>query len=226
MHILIVEDDTAIAQALQSQFARSGYSVHHAATLQEASHLIEQSAVQALILDLGLPDGQGLELVRQLRAARRTLPTLIMTARDALTDRVRGLDAGADDYIVKPFAFEELLARLRAVLRRTGVLDQPDRYGLLERRPHDARYFLEGAPLLLSRREDAVFTLLWERRERLVSKADLLQRIDPTGNEIADAAIEVYVHRLRRKLEKTGVTINTLRGFGYLLQAQDRDAAR
>jgi two-component system, OmpR family, response regulator len=226
MKILIVEDDAAIASALAAEFAAGGDQVWRAASLAEARRLLEVYRLTAVILDLGLPDGNGLELLHELRALKPPVPTIIMTARDGLRDRVRGLDAGADDYIVKPFAFAELQARLRAVLRRSDRLDQPDRYGAIERRPDDPRYFLADQPLDLSRREYAVFTQLWMRRERVVSKSELLQAIDPTGNEIADPAIEVYVHRLRRKLEGCDVQIRTLRGFGYLLQAQRGQTAR
>ena len=218
--ILIVEDDSAIAQALESEFSLRGFPALVASTCERARHVIEAVPLRAMILDLGLPDGDGLELLDRLHEQPTPPPAIIMTARDALGDRVRGLDLGADDYIVKPFAFEELLARLRAVLRRTGTLDHPDRCGGLERRPDDPRFFQSGVPLALSPREHALLVILWNRRERLVSKVDLLQELDPSGNEIADAAIEVYVHRLRKKLETTGVTISTLRGFGYLLQAE------
>jgi two-component system OmpR family response regulator len=223
LNILIVEDDAAIASALAAELAAQGERVWQAATLAEARRLIDGTPLAAVILDLGLPDGNGLDLLRDLQALRPPVPTLIMTARDALRDRVRGLDAGADDYLVKPFAFAELLARLRAVLRRGGRLEQPDRFGAIERLPDDPRYFVNGAPLDLSRREYAVFTTLWTRRERVVSKAELLLAIDPSGNELADPAIEVYVHRLRKKLDGCGVEIRTLRGFGYLLQATRED---
>src|SRR5581483_11347488 len=136
---------------------------------------------------MGMSWSKSARSLRQSSApASAYLPTIITTARDALTDRVRGLDAGADDYLVKPFELDELLARLRAVLRRSGIMDRPDRYGALERRPGDPRFFLGGAPLDLSRREYEVFEILWERRERLVSKAELLRQIDPAGNDIAD----------------------------------------
>src|SRR5581483_11094244 len=186
MNILLVEDDLAIAQALRSQLPVHGYVVEQVGTLAAAVERAGERVFQAMILDLRLPDGDGLQLLRHLRARRPPLPTIITTARDALTDRVRGLDAGADDYLVKRFELDELLARLRAVLRRSGIMDRPDRYGALERRPGDPRFFLGGAPLDLSRREYEVFEILWERRERLVSKAELLRQIDPAGNDIAD----------------------------------------
>lgn len=220
MHILLVEDDLAIAQALEAQLPLHGYVVHQVSTLVTAIQLAEAQKFHAMILDLRLPDGDGLQVLRRLRARHPPLPTIVTTARDSLGDRVRGLDAGADDYLVKPFELDELLARLRAVLRRSGVMDRPDRYGALERRPGDPRFFFGDVPLDLSKREHEVFNVLWERREKLVSKSEILRTLDPTGNEIADAAIEVYIHRLRRKLESTRVTIGTLRGFGYLLRAE------
>jgi len=224
MNILLVEDDPSIAQALRAQLPMHGYAVEQVSTLAAAVERAGERVFQAMILDLRLPDGDGLQLLRVLRTRRPAVPTIITTARDALTDRVRGLDAGADDYLVKPFELDELLARLRAVLRRSGIMDQPDRYGALERRPGDPRFFLGGTPLDLSRREFEVFNVFWERRERVVSKAELLRQIDPAGNDLADAAIEVYIHRLRRKLDATGLTISTLRGFGYLLRAEESRA--
>jgi DNA-binding response OmpR family regulator len=225
VNILIVEDDAPIAQALEAQLPLHGFTVQRVATLAAARQRAEERSFQAMILDLGLPDGDGLELLGEVRQRQPPLPTIITTARDALSDRVRGLNAGADDYLVKPFEFDELLARLHAVLRRSGAMDQPDRYGSLERRPGDPRFWFGNTPLEFSRREHEVFEILWDRRGRLVSKADVLKQIDPTGKEIADAAVEVYVHRLRRKIEGTGVSISTLRGFGYLLRAEGENAA-
>jgi two-component system, OmpR family, response regulator len=219
VEILIVEDDPAIALALESAFAAQGESVQRTDSVAEVLRLVAAPTLDALILDLGLPDGDGLEVLRRARARPVPLPTVIMSARDALHERIGGLDAGADDYIVKPFEFAELLARLRAVLRRSGALRGVERFGALERGPDDARYFHAGAPLLLSPREQAILDLLWARRERLVGKQDLLQAVDPLGTEIADSTLDVYVHRLRRKLDGCAVSINTLRGFGYLLQA-------
>jgi two-component system OmpR family response regulator len=225
VNILIVEDDAPIAQALEAQLPLHGFNVHRAETLAAAREHAEERSFQAMILDLGLPDGDGLDLLQEMRQRQSHLPTIITTARDALNDRVRGLNAGADDYLVKPFEFDELLARLHAVLRRSGVMDQPDRYGGLERRPGDPRFWSGSAALEFSRREHEVFEILWDHRDRLVSKADVLRQIDPAGREIADAAVEVYVHRLRRKIEGTGVSISTLRGFGYLLRAEGENAA-
>ena len=221
MNILIVEDDSAIAGALESQLPRHGYAVQWVRSLAAAAQSLQRSVFQAMILDLGLPDGDGLAMLARMRLATTPLPpTIITTARHALADRIQGLNAGADDYLVKPFELEELVARLRAVMRRAGVLDRPELCGSIERRPGDERFFAHGEPLELSRREFEVFVALWERRERLVTRASLLRRIDPAGNEVGDAAIEVYVHRLRRKLEGTGVAIQTLRGFGYLLRPE------
>jgi len=220
VEILIVEDDPAIALALQSAFLARGDSVQVTGSAVEALRQVGSASLSALILDLGLPDGEGLEVLRRARARPVPLPTVIMSARDALHERIEGLDAGADDYIVKPFEFAELLARLRAVLRRSGALRSSERFGALERGPDDARFFYAGAPLMLSPREQAILELLWTRRERLVSKQDLLRAIDPVGTEIADSTPQEFEDRLRKKLEGCAVSINTLRGFGYLLQAE------
>ena len=224
MNVLIVEDDPAIAQALEAQLPLRGYGVQWVRSLAAATEHLQSGSFQAMILDLRLPDGDGLDMLKRMRARRPLPPTIITTARDALADRVRGLDAGADDYLVKPFELDELLARVRAVMRRSGMLDRPDRCGAIERRPGDARFFRGDTPLDLSRREFEVFAILWQRRERLVTKTDMVRQIDPAGNDIADTAIEVYVHRLRRKLEGTGVAIETLRGFGYLLREEQSHA--
>jgi DNA-binding response OmpR family regulator len=224
MDVLIVEDDAAITHALNSAFVAQGDRVYHADNAATAQRLIAETAFTALILDLGLPDQDGLEVLRVARQRTSPLPTLIMTARESLQDRVRGLDAGADDYLVKPFEFAELMARLRAVLRRCSTLERTDQFGAIERRPDDLRFFFNGEPLPFTPREHAVFDLLWTRRERLVSKRDVLQAIDPYGSELVDPTVDVYMHRLRKKLEGCGVTVNTMRGFGYLLQADPIDA--
>jgi DNA-binding response OmpR family regulator len=224
MEILVVEDDVTIAQALRNAFSARGFSVRLCDNVAEALRLIEEPSVRALVLDLNLRDGDGNAVLRAARARAVPLPTVITSARDALGDRLDSLDAGADDYLVKPFEFEELLARLRAVLRRSGQLESVDRFGGIERRADDARFFLAGAPLPLTPREHALFSLLWTRRDRLVGKSDVLTALDPTGNELLDQSIDVYVHRLRKKLDGGGVQINTLRGFGYLLQATAPDA--
>jgi two-component system OmpR family response regulator len=172
----------------------------------------------AVVLDLGLPGLSGMEVLKRLRKRGATLPVLILTARDAMADKVAGLNAGADDYLLKPFDFQELEARLNALLRRT----QAERSGWLEagrlRLDRTARQaFLDLEPLSLSAREVGVLELLMSRLGRVVSKEQLAEHLSQ-DEEIGENAVEVYVHRLRKKLEAVGIEIRTLRGLGYLLE--------
>jgi len=221
MDVLIVEDDQAIARALQAAFVGRGFGARHCNSVDEGLRQLNDPRVGALVLDLGLEDGDGMTVLEAVRKRSTPLPTVITTARAGLLDRLKGLNAGADDYLVKPFEFEELLARLRAVLRRCGVVESVDRVGNIERRPGDIRYFIDGEPLPLTPREHTLFTTLWTNRNRLVGKQALLKALDPDGEGLLDQSLDVYIHRVRRKVEGGGVAITTLRGFGYLLRAGD-----
>jgi DNA-binding response OmpR family regulator len=219
LSLLIVEDDAVLRDGLMRSLVQSGYDVDVAATGFEADHLLATRAYDLIILDLALPGMDGLEVLRRLRGRGAKFPVLILTARDGLRDRVDGLDLGADDYLTKPFALPELEARLRALLRRTQVAAEPQLFwGPLRLDAVGRQAFLNGSPMVLTARELAVLELLMQRGGRVVSKGKLVEHLCGWDEEIGPNAIEVYVHRLRRKLEPAGVTIRTVRGLGYLLQ--------
>jgi two-component system OmpR family response regulator len=219
MRILIAEDDPVLAEGLMVSLRESGYSVDRVATGAEADCAIASFEFDLLILDLGLPKMSGLEVLKRLRGRSRELPVLILTAEDGVEARVRGLDLGADDYLAKPFALEELKARVRALTRR-GAAGKPPLvvYGGLTYDQVGKVARVRGEPLDLSARELALLELLLQRADRMVSKTHLLDHMCEWGEEVSVNAIEVYVHRLRRKLETAGVEIVTTRGLGYRIQ--------
>jgi len=196
-----------------------GHSVDCVATGAEADYAIASFEFDLLILDIGLPRMNGFEVLKRLRGRSRDLPVLILTAQDGIEARVRGLDLGADDYLAKPFALEELKARVRALTRRaSGGKPAVVEFGALafDRAGRVAK--VRGESLDLSARELVLLDLLLQRADRMVSKAQLLDHMCEWGDEVSTNAIEVYVHRLRRKLEAAGVEIVTLRGLGYRIQ--------
>jgi len=219
MRILIAEDDPILADGLVASLRESGYSVDCVATGAEADYAIASFEFGLLILDLGLPKMGGLEVLKRLRCSGRELPVLILTAQDAIEARVRGLDLGADDYLAKPFALEELKARVRALARR-GAAGKPTlvEFGELTYDKTGKVAKVRGEVLDLSARELALLELLLQRADRMVNKTQLLDHMCEWGEEVSLNAIEVYVHRLRRKLEAAGVEIVTVRGVGYRLQ--------
>ena len=219
MRILIAEDDPVLADGLMHSLRDSGYAVDCVVTGAEADSAIASFEFDLLILDLGLPKMSGLEVLRRLRGRSCDLPVLILTAQDGVADRVRGLDFGADDYLAKPFALEELKARVRAFVRR-GPAGKPTviEYGRLTYDQIGQVAKVDGEPLDLSARELALLALLLQRSERMVSKTQLLDHMCEWGEEVSLNAIEVYVHRLRRKLEAAGVEIITTRGLGYRIR--------
>ena len=218
MRILLVEDDPALGSSLDQGLRQMGFAVDLSQDGGEADAILSVRKFDAVVLDLGLPGLSGMEVLKRLRKRGATLPVLILTARDAMADKVAGLNAGADDYLLKPFDFQELEARLNALLRRT----QAERSGWLEagrlRLDRAARQaFLDLEPLSLSAREVGVLELLMSRLGRVVSKEQLAEHLSQ-DEEIGENAVEVYVHRLRKKLEAVGIEIRTLRGLGYLLE--------
>ena len=220
--LLLVEDDAVLAdglvralqaQDMQVELLRDGLAAD--ARLQAANPGVHA----VLVLDIGLPGIDGFEVLRRLRARGSRLPVLLLTARDAVEDRVRGLDSGADDYRVKPFATVELVARIRALARRHAP--PPAQLGLghlvLDSAARRAR--VKERVLELSAREWAVLEYLLQQAGRVVSKQQIIDTIAPWGEDLTLNAVEVYVSRLRLKLEGAGVAIRTIRGFGYLLEA-------
>ena len=223
MRILIAEDDPILTDGLRRSLRQAGYAVDCVNTGLEADSAVAGGEFDLLILDLGLPKMGGLEVLRRLRARQSALPVLILTALDGVNDRVRGLDLGADDYLAKPFALGELKARVRALTRR----GQSGSSSLL--RHGDLIYDqvgkvaeIRGKTLELSAREMGLLEMLLRRAGRIVSKEQLVDHLCEWGEEVSANAIEVYVHRLRKKLEAGGIKIVTVRGLGYCLAKPQR----
>jgi two-component system OmpR family response regulator len=219
MRILIVEDDPVLSDGLIRSLRGSDYAVDAAIDGGEADHILAAHSYDLVILDLGLPKLEGYEVLRRLRRRGSKTPVLILTALDTLDDRVKGLDLGGDDYLTKPFDLPELEARVRALIRRGhsggGSLLS---HGTLTLDTAGRRAMLDGEPLELSAREIGVLEVLMLRSGRVVNKDQLAEELYGWDEEVGANAIEVYVHRLRRKLEPAGVTIRTIRGLGYLLE--------
>jgi DNA-binding response OmpR family regulator len=218
VRLMIVEDDTSLATGLMRALANEGYEVTAAASGEEALERMRSEPFDLLVLDIGLPGIDGFELLRRLRAGGYALPVLILTARDAVDDRVRGLDLGADDYMPKPFALPELAARVRALGRRgRGQIGPRIVHGPLVLDTAARRAWLNGEPLEMAAREWSVLQVLLERVERTVSKEAIIEAVAGLSDDLSLNAIEVYVSRLRAKLEPAGIRIRTVRGFGYML---------
>jgi len=219
VRILIVEDDAILADGLMHSLRDSGYAVDWVKTGTEADNALTAAEFDLLILDLGLPKMSGLDVLKRLRGRNSRLPVLILTAQDSVENRVTGLDLGADDYLAKPFALAELEARVRALTRR-GHSGAPTtlRHGKLAYDTIGKIAQLDGQALELSARELALLEILMQRTGRLVSKEQLVDHLCEWGEEVSTNAIEVYVHRLRKKLETGRVKIITVRGLGYCLE--------
>jgi DNA-binding response OmpR family regulator len=220
MRLLIVEDETRIAELVQEALTRVGFVVDAVHTYTDAGAAIETTSYDAAIVDLGLPDGDGLSLLGELRGKRNLTPVLVLTARDAVEDRVRGLDAGADDYLIKPFAIVELIARTKALLRRPGgALGMILNAGNLSFDTVERDVRVAGVSLILPRRECAILENLMRRLGRVVPKPILEEKLYGLNDEPGSNTIPVHVHHLRRKLQDAGSTaeIHTVRGVGYML---------
>ena len=219
MRLLLVEDDVALADGIRTALKPVGYTVDWLQDGASALHALQQESFDLLILDLGLPRMDGLQLLKHLRAAANPLPVLVLTARDATADRIAGLDAGADDYLVKPFDLAELKARLRALLRRSMGRAQP----LLEYRgitldPVSLEVTFSGKPLVLSRKEFLLLHELLAQPGRVLTRDRLQQVLYGWDEEIESNALEVHVHNLRKKVFPE--LIRTVRGVGYLVDRQ------
>jgi len=221
MKLLLAEDDALLADALSTQLRGAGFQVAHAPNGAVADYLLEREPQDIAVLDLGLPMLDGLSVLQKLRARQPELPVILLTARDSLNDRVAGLQAGADDYVTKPFDFPELLARLQALLRRSqrrqGMASQVGRLSLDE---GARRAWVAGESIELSGREWTLLSLLVQQQGKVVTKEQIHAAWSDEAEVGGGNAIEVYVHRLRRKTDRAGVNIRTVRGIGYLLEAE------
>lgn len=216
MRLLLIEDDVMIGEAVSEALRAEHHVVDWVRTRDRGDTALRAQAYDALLLDLGLPDGDGLVLLRSLRTRGQVLPVLILTARDALEQRVAGLDAGADDYLLKPFAVDELLARLRALARRLGGrASEQFRAGAVSIDTAARRVTVEGRAVTLSAREWAVLEPLIARPGAVLSRAQLEDRLYGWGESVSSNAVEVHIHHLRRKLGNE--FIRTVRGVGYMV---------
>jgi two-component system, OmpR family, response regulator len=223
MKILIVEDDPVLADGLTRTLRQADFVVDCLHDGKQADHVLSAQKYDLVILDLGLPKLDGLEVLKRMRRRDSAMPVLILTARDALADRVKGLDLGADDYLTKPFDLPELEARVRALIRRgqsggSSILS----HGALTLDTSGRWAMLGSAPLELSSRELGVLEVLMLRSGRVVNKEQLAEQLYGWDEDIGSNAIEVYVHRLRKKLEPSGIVIRTIRGLGYLLEKNEQ----
>jgi two-component system OmpR family response regulator len=219
MRVLVVEDEAALSAQLSAALDGAGYAVDAAADGERADFLVQTENYDAVLLDLGLPKVDGLTLVRRWREAGFAVPVLVLTARGSWSEKVQGIDGGADDYVAKPFRIEEVLARLRALIRRASGQVSPDlRCGAVSLDPRNARVALDGVPVKLTSHEYRVLSYLMHHRGRIVSQAELTEHIYSQGFDRDSNTVEVFVARLRRKLGAD--FIETVRGLGYRIAAE------
>jgi DNA-binding response OmpR family regulator len=219
MRILVVEDDAILADGLAHALRSRGYAVDCMATGVDADSALMSGEYDLVVLDIELPLIDGFEVLRRLRKRKATVAVLVLTARDSVRDRIHGLDLGADDYLTKPFEMGELEARIRALVRRSsGLADNKIALGRLVIDLKGRRALVDGACVELSARELAVLEILAARAGRVVPKDALMSSLYQWDEDVSPNAIEIYVHRLRKKLGDSGVSIRTVRGLGYLLE--------
>jgi two-component system OmpR family response regulator len=225
MRVLIVEDDKALADGLRRTLQRSGYAVDHAGTGELALRACTEEHYDLIVLDISLPGIDGFEVLLQLRKTRQTGSILILTAHDTEPDRVRGLDLGADDYVAKPFSLPEFEARVRALIRRSQAVRTPTlRFGKLTIDSTARRAHIGNEDIDLTRREWGVLEYLLTRAGQVISKEQMLQSLCSWDDTLTHNAIEVYISRLRTKLQKADIKIRTVRGFGYMVEDPDARA--
>ncbi len=220
MRVLVVEDDALLTDGIVQLLRGVGYNVDAVGSAELADAALKQELFDLIVLDVGLPGMDGFEFLRRLRSRKDPTHVLVLTARDALNERVRGLNIGADDYMTKPFASEELLARSAAIARRVhGHLGTQQEHGplLIDKAAH--RAWLDGELLDLPLREWAILQYLLANVERVVSKERIVNAVCTWDQEMSENAVEVYISRLRAKLEPGGIRIRTVRGLGYMLEA-------
>lgn len=222
MRVLVVEDDAAIADAVCGSLVRAGHVVDHLADGAAAIAALQHHAFSLVVLDLGLPGCGGDEVLRRLRAAHDGIPVLVITAREDVEVRVRTLDLGADDFLVKPFSLAEFDARVRALLRRQNNRGVPFlQLGHLSIDIAGRRVLMDDEPLELTAREFALLEVLAAQRNRVASREYIVDALCTWNDALTDNGLDIAVHRLRRKLEDSGVTLRTVRGLGYMLEADD-----
>jgi len=218
MRVLVVEDEAALSRQLQAALEQAGYAVDCAADGERADFLGHTERYDAVVMDLGLPKIDGLTVLHRWRDAGLQVPVLILTARDSWHEKVRGIDGGADDYVAKPFRMEEVLARLRALIRRASGNVAPElRCGALVVDPRSAKVTVDGAPVRLTSHEFRVLSYLMHNRGRVVPQSELTEHIYSEGVDRDSNTVEVFVARLRRKLGAS--YIETVRGLGYRIEA-------
>lgn len=219
MRVLIAEDDPDIASGLSAALRRQGHVVDHVDNGAHADAALGSTAYALLVLDLGLPQLDGQQVLQRLRQRGDRLAVLVVTARDGLAERVHTLDLGADDYLVKPFALDEFDARVRAQLRRVTSNGDPElRIGPLRLDLPGRRVWIGEAPLELTAREFGLLSALAVRPDRIVSRAQLVEAMCDWGQDLTDNGLDIALHRLRRKLQPGGMGIRTVRGLGYMLE--------
>ena len=219
MRILIAEDDQVLADGLLRPLRAAGYAADQVSSGSEADAALADHEFDCVILDLGLPKMHGLDVLRKMRARGSSVPVLILTAADSVEQRVKGLDLGADDYMAKPFSLQELEARVRALTRRgLGSAATIIKHGPLSFDATGRVAYINDHMIELSARELSLLEVLLQRAGRLVSKDQLVERLCEWGEEVSNNAIEVYIHRLRKKIEQGPIRIATVRGLGYCLE--------
>ena len=225
MRVLVVEDHERMASVLRQGLQEDGYAVDLVATAEESEWLSDENPYDAIVLDVMLPDADGFEVCRRLRGRKCWTPVLMLTARDAVDDRVRGLDAGADDYLTKPFAFDELLARLRALVRR-GAIERPSVLRVNDLMLDPATHIVErrGTPVILTAKEFSLLEYLMRHPDEVLSRAELIEHVWDYAFESDSNVVDVYVRYLREKVDRPfGLSsIETVRGVGYRLRGNER----